>query len=317
MLSNQEHLVALKKAVWGHSDLVSDGGAMNQGYAKEFVQLTTKKSVALPDMNVFGTTHQSYKMPNLKFASNILQPGTSGQALPEARRTEPTIGKVEIDTQLFKGSVPIPDEIFEDNVEEARLKSTIQGLMSDALKGDVEWIVFEGDTASSTPALAVMDGLFKLATTNTKDAGGARLSLTILKSAFKMIPSEFRDQKKNMRVWVGSNGEEDYGDAMMDRATQYGDDSIKGDTSDHPHFKKMPVIGVPKIAEDLGGGSNNTHALMCHPKNATVGIWKNIQMEMSRDADAGLTNIHVRMRFQPQWAEEAGVVEIINLLATA
>ncbi|KKN87436.1 hypothetical protein LCGC14_0258910 [marine sediment metagenome] len=314
MTPNQDQLVRLKKAAWGYTDLSSGGGLMNQAYAKEFVELTVKESVAMKDMNVFPTPAATYKVPNLAFSGTVLFPGVIGQALPDAYQSQPDSDKVEYVAKLYKAKIGIPDEILEDNVEEAKLKSRVQGLLAKKIRSDWEWIIFEGDTASAVPTLAVQDGLFKLATSNTKDAGGAQLSLTQLKAAWKLMPSEFRGQKKDMRVWCGANPVEDYGDSMMDRQTQVGDNAIKGDW-DGPWFKKMPIVDVPKIAEDLTPGTYS-HALCCHPKNATVGIWKNIEMEPERDADAGVWNLIVRLRFGIAWAEENGVVEITNLLAT-
>lgn len=313
MTPNSEQLVRLKKAAWGYSDINTGGGLMNQAYAKEFVELTIKESVALRDMYVFPTPAQSYKLPELIFGSTVLFPGVSGQALPAAYHSAPTTSKVEITAKLYKSKVGIPDEILEDNVEEAKLKSRVQGMLAKKIKADWEWVVFEGDTANADPTLAVQDGLFKLATSHPKDAGGATLSLTILKQAWKLMPSEFRHRKADMRCWCGANPVEDYGDSQMDRQTMLGDKMIE--QWDGPRFKQMPVMDVPRIAEDLGGGSNYSHALICHPKNATVGVWKNIQMEPERDADAGVWNLIVRLRFGIAWIEENGVVEITNLLA--
>lgn len=312
MIPNQEQLVRLKKAAWGYADLSSGGGLMNQSYAKEFVELTVKESVALQDMMVFPTPSQTYKVPNLIFGGTVLFPGVSGQALPSAYQSSPTANKVEYTAKLYKSKVGIPDEILEDNVEEAKLKSRVQGMLAKKIKSDWEWVVFEGDTASTDPTLAVQDGLFKLATTHTKDAGGATLSLTILKQAWKLMPSEFRARKVDMRCWCGANPVEDYGDSMMDRQTTLGDEQIK--MWPGPRFKQMPVMDVPKISETLAPGTYS-HGLICHPKNATVGVWKNIQMEPERDADAGVWNLIVRIRFGIAWAEEAGVVEITNLSA--
>lgn len=313
MTPNNEQLVRLRKAAWGYSDLSTGGGLMSQAYAKEFVELTVKESVALQDMYVFPTAAQTYRVPNLIFDSTVLFPGVSGQALPAAYHSAPTADKVEYTAKLYKSKIGIPDEILEDNVEEAKLKSRVQGLLSKKIKSDWEWVVFEGDTASANPTLAVQDGLFKLAGSHEKDAGGLTLSLTILKSAWKLLPSEFRHRKAEMRMWCGANPVEDYGDSMMDRQTLVGDAAIKGDW-DGPWFKKMPVVDVPKISETLAPGTRS-HALICHPKNATVGVWKNIQMEPERDADAGVWNLIVRIRFGIAWAEENGVVEIINLSA--
>jgi HK97 family phage major capsid protein len=313
MISNQEQLVRLKKAAWGYDDLNTGGGLMNQAYAKEFVELTVKESVAMKDMMVFPTPAATYKVPNLSFSGTVLYPGVSGAALPDAYHSTPDAAKVEYVAKLYKAKIGIPDEIFEDNVEEEKLKSRIQGMLADKVRSDWEWVVFEGDTASADPTLAVQDGLFKQATSHTKDAGGATLSLTILKSAWKLMPSQFRAAKRDMRTWCGANPVEDYGDSLMDRQTTLGDDQIKEWPG--PRFKQMPVMDVPLIAENLGGGSNYSHALTCHPKNATVGVWKDIQMEPERDADAGIWNLIIRLRFGVAWAEENGVVEITNLLA--
>jgi hypothetical protein len=321
MQTNQEALIAerrtrLVKAAWGYAAASSAGSFMNQGYAKKMFRTTTKKSVALSDFFTFGIDTPTYKIPNILIAQGVLKPGVEGEALPDAYHTTPTAGKVEYTAKLYKAKIGIPDGTFEDNVEEEAFKNTIQDLISETIKTDMEWIAFEGDTASTTPTLLVQDGLFKLATSHEKAGGSAKLTKTILRSAWKMMPQEFRAQKREMRIYTGANVEEDYDDSLGDVATDKSFAQIQGLDWVGPYFKKMPVLGVPMIAQNLGGGTES-HALICHPKNATLAIYKKVELELSRDADAGIWNLHARIRFGIQWAEENGVVEITALAAAA
>jgi hypothetical protein len=311
MLYNQEHLTRLRKSAWGYDDMVTGGGAMETSFAKKLFQATAKKAKVMSQMNMFATATQTFKIGSLAFASNVLQPGEHGQPLPDAYTTQPTWGKQEYTTGLYKGKVKIPDGIFEDNVEEEQLRNTVRRMMSEAINGDMEWIAFEGDTASTTPALAVKDGLFKLATSHDKDAGGAALSLTIFQAAWRLLPSQFRDQKSSMVFWGGANAVEDYGDSLTARESKLGDETITG--WDGPFFKKMPVIDVPKIREDLPG--TQTHGLMLKPANASIAVWKRVELEPWRDADSGAWVLIVRLRMGMGFAEEDGVVEISALAA--
>ena len=134
---------------------------MLPGQAKKFIRLLIKKSMIMPSMNVYGMVEQKQKLNKIRFGSRVLKAGTVGQALPSGDRVAPDLTDDELDSQLFKCEVLIQEEVFEDNIEQAGLRNTIMQMLGEAISRDIEWVIINGDTASSDATLAKLDGLLE------------------------------------------------------------------------------------------------------------------------------------------------------------
>lgn len=313
MKSNEQHLTRVQKADLSLAHLLTTGGEMEVGYAETFVRLMVKQAKAMNSMNVFGMKEFKRKIPTIKFGSDVLQPGTPGQALPLNQRSRPDISKVELDAQLFKAAVLVEDEVFEDNVEQDQLRNTILQLLGAAIARDTEKVIFAGDTTSTNPLLAVLDGLIKQSTSHPVDAGGTRLNRELLKQARRAMPHEYKDDPLKMRIWTSTNAADDYCDSLGDRQTDLGDEYVK--MGANGVYRQTPLIGIPVLPEDFGGGSDQTVGLWTHPENAAVGFHKKVEIRTQEDIESGSVIIVARMRFDVKWTDENGVVKLINLLA--
>jgi HK97 family phage major capsid protein len=313
MKTNDQHLTRIKKADMSLAALLADDGDMEIGYAETFLRLVTKKAKVMGDMNVFSMKEYKRKIPTIRFGGDVLQPGTPGQALPAGQRVKPDITAPILDAQLFKASVLIEDEVFEDNIEQDQLRNTILQLLGAAIARDTEKVIFAGDTTSATPLIAVLDGLLKQATAHVVDAGGTRMTRELLKQARRALPHEYKDDPLSMRIWTSTNAADDYCDTLGDRQTPLGDKHLEmGATG---LYRNTPVVGVPVMLEDYGAGTNYTMALWCHPENAAVGFHKKVEIRTQEDIESGSVIIVARMRFDVKWTDTDGVVKITNLLA--
>jgi HK97 family phage major capsid protein len=301
----------LEKADLALADLTTGGGLLLPAQAQKFMRLLIKQSVLLQMVTVVPMAAPKQELPKIKFGSRILRPGQEATALTQAQRSKPDLSKVELDAQLFKGEVWLSDETLEDNIERGELRQTIMELIAEAVARDMEDVVVNGDTASTDPFLAVLDGVLKQATSNVVDAAGTPITKDLLRDLVKTLPSEYLRDKKAMRYLTSVDAELDYRNSLAERATAAGDRFLEEDTP--ALYSGIPVQPIPLFPESLGSSSDQSAMLLCNPKNINVGIWRQIRIESAREISEGVLKIVVTMRFDAKFADELGVAKAINL----
>lgn len=302
----------LKKADLALSDLVSDGGYLQPAQAKKFIELMIRKQKLSGMITVKPLMSPNQLIETIVFSGQVLQPGTSGEALPQALRSKPEFTKKSWDAKLFRAQVNIPAEVLEDNIELGGLRNTIMRLATEGVGRDAEKVMIQGDTTSATPLLAQLNGFLKQVTTNTIDANGSRLDKSLLRQAIRALPKEYIDDKANMRFFTSINAEDDYSDTHAPRATVLGDTVIT--TQWASVYKGVPVIPVPLFPETLGVSNNETNVLFVHPKNLCQGIWRQIKIRTREDIDADVFVMVVSMRFDAKIIYEPASVKITEVL---
>lgn len=284
----------IEKASWALADLQSDGGALPEGKAEEFIQLAIKSADLLPLCTVSSMTNPTQSFPTILLGSRMLHAAQSNKALPQAQITKPTTDEVTITAHLFRGQVDIPDEIMKDNVEQERLQNTILGLIRERAGVDVDEFIISSDTTSTDPDLAYFNGLFAQTPSNPVDAAGAKLSKSIMDALLRALPSQYRKIRTNLRYLVSSNGDLDYRASLAERATAAGD---KYFLEDIPAMcNGIQLAPISQFAENLGGTTNRSKAFLCNPKGLRVGWWKQITIEPERSAKAGNVSFVITMR---------------------
>lgn len=300
----------LRKADLVTGDLAA-GGDMVDAQAREFIRILIDESVVMQDAFVRPMRSQKEIVDKIRFGSRILRAGTEGTALPVADRSKPDLSKVELDSKLFKAEVRLTDEVLEDQLEGPRFRQTLMQLMGEAVSRDMEEVLLQGDTASLDTFLAQLDGLIKQASTNVVDALSATLSKTLLRDMLKALPSEFHRRRSAMRFYAAVKSREDYADSLGTRETPGGDSKFTQE--DVLAWRGIPVMAVPLLPEDLGGGSDESVTLLTEPRNIRVGIWRQIKLEEERLVREGATVIVATLRFDAKFEEETAVVKLINV----
>ena len=310
-MSYLENRTILEKADLAISDLTAGGGILKPAQAQKFMRLLIKESVLLKQATVVPMASPKQQISKIKFGSRILRPGAEGTALGASERVKPDMSNVELDAKLFKAEVRLSDETLEDSIERGQLRQTIMEMMADAIARDMEEIAISGDTASTDPFLAKMDGILKQAKSNVVDAAGAPLSKDLLRDMLKTLPSEHLRDKKAMRFLTSVDADLGYRNTLAERSTAAGDRLLEDDTP--VLYSGVPVQPIPLFPEDLGAGNDQTVALLCNPKNIHVGIWRQIRLESGRDISEGTLKIVATLRFDVRFAEEPGVAKAIQL----
>jgi hypothetical protein len=304
----------LQKADLALADLTSGGGILQPETAQKFMRILINEAVVMKQATVVPMKSMKMEIPKIQFGSRILRAGSVGVALSASDRSKPDTSNVELDAELFKAEVRLPNEVLEDNIERDQLKQTIMQLMAEAIARDVDEVIVQGDTTSSDPFLAQINGLLKQSVTNTVDAEGALLNKQVLKSMMKTMPTQFLRNRAMLRFLTSVHAEIDYRDSLASRQTPGGDSFLTEAGS--ASYSGIPIQDVPLFPELLvnsdGGPSNCTNVVLTDPKNITVGVWREIRLETDKDVSAGVVIVVASLRMDMKYAHEPAVVKAIN-----
>jgi hypothetical protein len=301
----------LEKADLALSDLTTGGGMLQPAQAQKFLRILINEAVILKQSTVVPMRSPKQLIEKIRFANRILRSGSEAVALPSTDRALPNLGKVELDAQLFKAEVRLNNEVLEDSIERGQLRQTIMQLMAEAIARDVDEVIIQGDTTSSDPFLAKLNGILKQSTSNIVDAQNQTTNKTVFRDMLKTMPHPFLRNKKELRFFTSVNSEIDYKDSLADRATIGGDKFVEEDVP--AAYSGVPVLHVPMFPEDLGPSHNTTDVILTDPKNVNVGIWRNIRVEVDKIVWEGVLVIVATLRFDVKFAEETAVVKAVNV----
>lgn len=305
----------LQKADLALSDITTDGGLLQPAQAQKFMRILIKEAVLMKQSTVVPMRSPKQLIEKIRFGSRILRAANESTALPVTDRAKPDLGLVELDAKLFKAEVRLNNEVLEDSIERGQLRQTIMQLMAERIATDIDEIISQGDTTSSDPTLAKLDGVLKQATSHVVDAAGSSTSKNTWHAMVKQMPSEFLRNKKDLRLLTSIQSELDYRDSLAERGTVGGDKWIADDVP--VSYTGIPIVGVPLFAENIAYGSlNTTNALLTDPKNINVGIWRNIRIETDKLISEGVLIIVATLRFDVKFAHEPAVVKTTNLSIT-
>jgi HK97 family phage major capsid protein len=264
---------------------IAPSGRLPEEVAEQFIVLAIKDQKLLKMIRVLPMKNPEKRIPKIQMNSRVLRAGQSAQALPQADYAKPAFTAATLASKLFKGTVAVPDEVYEDNVERQSLRQTLQGMIAERVGADLEEVAINGDTTSTDPFLAQFDGFIKKATSHPVPAT-TQLSRPILLSLFLAVPQEFRKDKSKIVFFTSTNSEMQYRNSLADRATPEGDRRLIEDGGP-VYYSGMPIHDIPLWPYQLGAGSNETVTICCDPRNMVVGIQREIKVETSRDADNG------------------------------
>ena len=311
-LSDNRSLLA--KADLALSDLVSQGGLLQPAQAAKFMRIMIKASRLLGMTTVVPMRSYQQTVEKIKFGSRILHAGTEATALAAADRVKPDFSKATLTAQLFKGEVRLDNEVLEDTIERGELRQTVMQLMAERIALDTEELLVLGDTTSTDPYLAKVNGLISQVTTHTVNAGDTPPTKTLFRDMLKAMPSEYLRDKKALRFLTSVNAEISYRDSLSDRGTVMGDKYTVEDVAALAFG--VPVEAVPLFPENIGTGSHCTDVVLIDPKNINVGIWRNIRIETDKLISEGVLLIVATLRMDFVLAEETASVKAYNVKVT-
>jgi hypothetical protein len=301
----------LQKADLAVSDLITDGGYLLPDQAATLVQGVVDQAVLMGMIDVRSIASHTQSIGKIAIDGHVLRPGNSGRRLTTTERVKPTTDEVELATKLYKAQINLNDETVEDAVGGGTLTSLVQSMLQEYIAWDLDQLLAAGDTASTDAFLAMMDGLIKLATSNTVNASDNYLSKTYLRNGLLAMPSKYSKDKARQRWLTSTDQEIRYRDAVSDRIGALGDVSLQ---DENPlRYGGRPLLGIPAFPSNIGTSLHCTAVLLLDPMLARFGIWRQIRMETDRDIESGEWICVATLRAGLQYVEETGVVKIYNV----
>lgn len=301
----------LRKADVG-LDILTSGGKLPQEYALTFMRTLVKASVVSSIVSRTAMKGDTKQIDRIRFNGRVLRPAQEAVALPLADRSRPNIDQVVLAAKSFKGEVRISNETMEDNIEGENFRDVIIATLAEAVARDAEDVMINGDTTSNDGLLRQFDGLLKQASAHVYDHLDQPANNALFKGMLKVLPQEYRRNKRDLRYLVSGNTELDWRDAIASRQTGLGDSTLASNAAEVSYIG-IPVIDVPLMPENTGGGSNRAQALLLDPKNATLGVHRDIKIEVDKDISAGVYIFVVSMRFDIKYANPDAVAKGVKI----
>jgi hypothetical protein len=302
----------MAKADMEVSDLIADGGYLQDEQAERFVMKMIEEAVVLKLIQVVGMKSHTKLIDKVGISGWVLRPGTSGAALAKEDRVKPTTEQVTLNTHLMKAEIRLNEEVLEDNIEGGQFKNTVMRMMAEHIALDMDKVVVNGDTSGATGTiLDLMDGMLVSATSHIVNGGTVPIHKGMLKDGIKAMPSAYNRKKAAQRFLTSEDAEIDYRDYLADRATTLGDKFIEGDAP--VKYGNRPILPVPVFPDNLGAGTNCTNILLTDPKNAMWGVWRKVKVQTDQDITTGEWIMVTTLRAGFVWQEEDAVVKVINV----
>jgi len=309
-LSNKE---LLEKAVFSTDDVGGSGQAyVGVDAALTFIRLAIVPQMLLPDVRTVTHSRPKWNESQLDFSARIMRPGVEGERLTYENRVKPTTGIVEMSTHLCRGEVPITDEVEED-ISDTDFDAALAEQMAAAVGRDFEDLFLNGDTNSSDPFLAQLDGWMINAVNNAhvyNAVSDGQDYQTIFKRMLNNLPDKYKRDFPNWRFYVPVRLHENYRDILAQRGTPLGDFMLEGD-------REIKYAGIPirpvQLDPITSGTPDTAQILLTHRLNLYAGWQRQIRMETFRDPREGNTSHLVTARVDAQIGLTDAVVVATNV----
>lgn len=303
----------LSKATLVDSDITGPtyGGLLSPDQVKEFLRVAIDASVLVSQCRQETSNSTKFEVPRISFGSRILRRGTEATRLADADRVKPASGLVTLSTVLFKGEVPVSDEVFEDNVEQEGFADTLTAMIAEAVGRDVEEIAIKSDTArvsgDNDDTLDGTDGIIKSLQSGLPggqylDATSETKYATLFSKMLTAMPARYKRNYAALRYFVPINVQEGYQKELESRGTSaLGDTAVADDLRTDLSYHGIKVVGVPLLS---GTGTINSvavdyskFAFLINPINIVFGWHRRVRMEKWRDPREGYTSFLPSLRF--------------------
>lgn len=313
----------LEKANWTTDQITAPtgGGLLTTQQAQKFIQVAIDASVIVKQANNFTSNAPKFEVPRIKLATRILTVGAESTRVADTDRKRPTTGLVTLSTVLFRGEIPVSDELFEDNIERASVADRLMQMIGEAVGRDIEEIAIKADTTrigSETQILAQQDGIIALMQDDLPsgqkiDAAAFQTYDELFAKAIEALPSNYRGNYDQMRFYVPVAVADGYIGALAARGTALGDNA----TLNRQSVLKYRGIQIEEVPVLSGNGDpiNGTatdygkFVMLMHPKNVYVGWHRRVRIEKFRDPREGTTSFLPNLRFDVKIADpEYGVL---------
>ena len=296
---------AFKRTDVAVSDMKTNGGYLNPTQFDTFIREVGRGTDFLPLVRMVTMGAPEMNIDKIGIGSRFLHKATSATPLDPTLRAKPIFGQVKVTCQELIGSIYIPYDVIEDNIERGSLSNTIMSLIVRKAQEDMEEVGLLGDTTSADTLLNSFDGWMKLANGHIVDyATPVAMSKDVFKAGLLAMPSKFLRNRQAMAQFIGPHAEIEFADSLTTRQTPLGDSKIVSSWQGN-YSQGIPVRPISVMPETKG--------LFCDPKNLIMGVYRNVQIETDKDIESRVYKIVMTMRIGVQIEEKDAVVRYSGL----
>ncbi len=142
---------------------------------------------------------------------------------------EPSFSDGAYSLNKLAGGFDLSYEILIENIEKKNYKTHLINIFMEKAASDIAYVAVNGDTNSSDTLLITMDGFYKKSENGTLYSNGsAEISRRTFLAGYRSLPKEVRRRKGELRWFMNSTLNSDWGEVLGDRATNLGDSAVQG-----------------------------------------------------------------------------------------
>lgn len=303
----------LEKAI-DTGDLAA-GGLLNTEQANKFIDFVVDQSVMIKDARVIRMRAPSTQVDKIATTGRVSKPKTEGVA-PGAL-SEPAFSKVTLSAVGIITPFEVTYEALEDNIEGEDAEETLIRVMATQTATDLEELAIQGDTSSSDPYLALLNGWRKLANSGHKvDQGGSAVDKPMFNKMLKALPEKYQRNWNELRFYLAPSIAQDYRATLSESATVIGEKFLL-ENAPLTVFG-IPVASVPLIPTNCDGippvsGTDFSYAFLTPRRNLLWGIHREIRIDKDKDIMRGVNQYAITTRVACEFEEDDAVVYAVNI----
>lgn len=293
---NRKLWAAIKKGDIAVSDLISDGGYLQREEENRFMLKVYESTPFLDQIRKVDMLSPKRRINKIGIAGNFLNSApASGEALDAAKRSKVFTEYVEMETSELIGSMYIPYDVIEDNLERGTLEDTIMDqILPPKIGRDLEKLILQGDEESQDSLLSTFDGVLTrldaslVANKVSFNQVTGLITDDVFESCLEELPDAYRELHNNLRYYANWKVGDKYVMYRRNRLTAEGDNIIGFDYLTQFGFRGIPMQMTSQMPA--------AKMVLTPPQNIILGFQRGIQFETARDIEARVIIIVVTMR---------------------
>lgn len=226
------------------------GGLVNPDRKNAFERMMRGTNDMMNTADIEFTDTLSVKWDKQYLGRRVLEVGT--EATTFTAYNEPDFGQGTTTLQKLSGGYEISYEALLQNIEKKDYQANLTRDFMEKAATDISDLAVNGDTASSTPFYAKIDGFYKLSDAGyIMDQKGNTINRNMFHAGFRALPKEVRRKKSQLRWYMNTLLETDWREQYGNRATVGGDASTRGVTISPDG---IPFSTCDEIGDDISVG---------------------------------------------------------------
>ena len=295
MFTNEQLLEELNKrtkSLFTDSDLLSDGGLLNDKQLNQFIDETLERSVMRKECRNEKGAEKTFDLDKIEFADLLIQT-PEAEGTEHTTTTEPSTDQVTITAVEYIIAVNLGYSSLRNSIEKAGFENKLMKRISKKTGTDLEAVAVNSDTVSGSGVYDDNAGWFQIgAEDHEVDHASGNFASTVDTTLFLFddmldaLPKKYLDSTdlKAWRFYVHVDLEWLYRRWLTSIGA--GNSGALNYLIDNPpvFYQWIPVIGVPRLSRSTTGSPSHyeSKAMLCHPKNLVEYIQTNISFVSER-----------------------------------